>query len=269
MRQLFATDLDGTILAKNTPFNPKDAEVLRELGEQNVVRVAATGRTLQSALSVLPTDFPIDYLVFSSGAGIYCWREQTLLQTKHLGFEKTNELVKVFNRFQVEYTLHHPIPENHLFFHPVGDDPHPDFERYVEFNHADAEVMNNLVPELDYTQTLAFMPNIEVFQQIEKQIHGVKVVRATSPIDGQSIWMECFHPEVSKANGIIEVCKLEGVDEVSVTVVGNDYNDLDMLRRFSKAFVVDNSPEELKKQFAVLSDVYNAPLADWQKRFTS
>ncbi len=269
MCQLFATDLDGTILAKNTPFNSKDVEVLSFLGSKNVVRVVATGRTLQSALSVLPVGFPLDYLVFSSGAGIYCWKEKRLLQTKHLGFEKAKELVKVFKQFHVEYTLHHPIPKNHLFFHPEGDDSHPDFERYLEFNHADAEVINGEVPQMDYTQTLAFIPHIEMFQQIKKQMHGVKVIRATSPIDGVSIWMECFHPEVSKANGILEVCKLEQVNETDVTVVGNDYNDLDMLNYFKSAFVVENAPDELKKQFTVLSDVYNAPLANWQECFNS
>jgi len=267
MRRLFATDLDGTILAKNTPFNPKDTEVLQALGRENAVRVAATGRTLQSALAVLSADFPIDYLVFSSGAGIYCWKKKQLLQTKHLGFERAVALIDVFNQFHIEYTLHHPIPENHQFFHPEGEDPHPDFERYLEFNQADAKVLNGEIPMLDYTQTLAFMPNAAVFKQIEELLNGVKVVRATSPIDGVSIWMECFHPQVSKANGILDVCRIENINEAHVTVVGNDYNDLDMLTYFKSAYVVNNAPEQLKKQFEVLADVYSAPLADWKQRF--
>jgi HAD superfamily hydrolase (TIGR01484 family) len=269
MMRLLATDLDGTILAHKGVFNPSDIEVLRQLGEEGIVRVAATGRTLQSAMSVLYRDFPIDYLVFSSGAGIYCWKQQKLLQTRHLGFEKTRELVAIFQQFHVEYTLHHPIPENHLFFHPEGDDPHPDFERYLEFNHAHAEVINGNVPELDYTQTLAFMPDLEVFQAVAQQMSDVKVVRATSPIDGVSIWMECFHKDVSKANGILDVCRMESISSRHVTVIGNDYNDLDMLNRFSNAFVVENAPEELKQQFVQLCAVTNAPLLDWKLRFNS
>ncbi|MBS2210361.1 HAD family phosphatase [Carboxylicivirga mesophila] len=267
MKRLLATDLDGTILAHKGAFHRKDIEVLQQLGEEGFVRVVATGRTLQSALSVLERDFPIDYLVFSSGAGIYCWKEQKLLITKHLGYEKTKELVAVFQQHHVEYTLHHPIPENHLFFHPEGDDPHPDFERYLEFNQAHAEVINGNVPQLDYTQTLAFMPDVEMFKAIEQKLTGVKVVRATSPIDGVSIWMECFHNEVSKANGILEVCEMEGVEQANVSVVGNDYNDLDMLGAFKNAYVVDNAPDELKQQFTNLCAVTEAPLADWRKRF--
>lgn len=269
MTKLLATDLDGTILARNASFNKADLEVLESLGKKGIIRIVATGRTLQSAFKVLPNDFPIDYLVFSSGAGIYCWKEKKLLLTQHLGFEKTKVLVEIFNRHHIEYTLHHPIPDNHQFFHPEGNDPHPDFERYLEFNNADAELINSHVPELEYTQTLAFMPNMEVFETIRSQIKDIKVVRATSPIDGQSIWMECFDINVSKANGILKICQIESINTEAVTVIGNDYNDLDMLTTFQNAFVVDNAPDELKQQFENLRDVREAPLQDWQNRFTS
>lgn len=269
MTQLLATDLDGTILARDRDFNREDVKVLSELGDNNFIRVVATGRTLQSALRVIPNDFPIDYLVFSSGAGIFCWTTKRLLSTTHLGYVKTKEVVEVFKQFHVEYTLHHPIPENHLFFHPEGEDPHPDFERYLEFNHPHAEVINGSVPELDYTQTLAFIPDMDTYTAIEKQLSGVKVVRATSPIDGKSIWMECFHTAVSKANGILEVCRIENILPQNVTVLGNDYNDVDMLSTFKNAFVVDNAPEELKKQYTNVVDVYQAPLKDWKDNFTS
>ncbi len=269
MKQLLASDLDGTILAHDAGFNEKDLDVLQLLGERGVVRVVATGRTLQSAFRVLPDDFPIDYLVFSSGAGIYCWRTKQLLSTCHLGYQKAKEVVEVFKQFHVEYTLHYPIPENHLFFHPEGDDPHPDFERYLQFNQPHAELINGSVPEMDYTQTLAFMPDMQTYHAIEKLLPGVKVVRATSPIDGQSIWMECFNSRVSKANGIQEVCRIENIAAQNVTVIGNDYNDLDMLTTFEKAFVVENAPDELRQQFTNLVNVHQAPLNDWCTRFTS
>lgn len=267
MPQLLASDLDGTILARNTPFNPKDIAVLETLGKESVIRVAATGRTFQSALSVMADDFPIDYLVFSSGAGIYNWNTKQLLQTRQLSYKQVADVVDVYNAFDIEYTVHFPIPDNHLFYHPAGSNPHPDFERYIEFNKANAELINGYLPEQDYTQVLAFVPNMKVFNELEKRISGVKVIRATSPIDGESIWMECFNTAVSKANGILEVCKLEAVDEDSVSVIGNDFNDVDMLEYFKHAYVVDNSPTELKEKYSVVRDVYSAPLEDWYKRF--
>ncbi len=267
MTHLFATDLDGTILASNHLFNPKDVEVLELLGQQNVVRVVATGRSLNSVLNVMPLDFPIDYLVFSSGAGIYCWNKKQLLASTHLGFELTQRVTSVLNQQGIEYTVHASIPNNHLFHFSKPERLHPDFLRYLKLHHAHAKPLGAELAVHNYTQTMAFVDDLHVFTQISKMLPEVKVVRATSPLDGQSIWMECFHPSVSKAQGILWVAELTNVDVDNVVVLGNDYNDLDMLNCFKQSFVVANAPEELTASYQVVADVYSAPLCDWYQRF--
>lgn len=265
MTQLLATDLDGTIHSKTNGFNSGDIETLHLLGKNGVCRVIATGRTFQSALSVIPRNFPIDYLVFSSGAGIYDWKHQQLLRTINLGYTNTKNIIEILNSYNIEYTVHHPIPDNHIFFHSVSPNPHPDFERYIAFNSVHAIPEEKILPQEDYSQTLAFVKDINIFDEIQSQFKNVKTIRATSPIDGESIWMECFNQEVSKAKGIQWLCKQLTIEEQEVTTIGNDYNDLDMLRHFSSAFVVDNAPKELKQELSVLPDVFNAPVASWYK----
>lgn len=268
MVKLLATDLDGTIYNRENQFNVSDIETLGLLGEKKIVRVIATGRTFGSALAVIPENFPIDYLVFSSGAGIYDWRNKTLLKALNLGYINAQRATQVLNDFNIEYTVHHPIPDNHIFFHSVSEDPHPDFERYINFNKAHAIPEERNLPKEEYSQILAFVPDMKVFEEIEKHFTDVKIVRATSPIDGESIWMEYFHKDVSKANGISWVCEQLNISPSDVSVIGNDYNDLDMLRQFNDAFVVDNTPDEIKKDFKMLKSVFEAPLHDWLKRFS-
>ncbi|MCU4165537.1 HAD family hydrolase [Carboxylicivirga caseinilyticus] len=267
MIKLLATDLDGTIHTRNNGFNIDDIETLGELGEQNVCRVIATGRTFQSALSVIPENFPIDYLVFSSGAGIYDWKNKTILKTINLGFEDARIITNILNQFDIEYTVHHPIPDNHIFFHSISSDPHPDFERYIDFNKAHAIPEEKELPEEDYSQVLSFIPEIGLFEEIKAKFNGIKTIRATSPIDGESIWMECFHKDVSKANGILHIAQMLQIEESEIVVIGNDYNDLDMLQYFSKSYIVNNAPDDLKQHFTILTDVQLSPLADWYRRF--
>lgn len=269
MRQLLATDLDGTILGRDHIFHPNDISVLDQLGKSEVVRVIATGRTLHSALQVIPTNFPIDYLVFSSGAGLYDWNRKKILSTLHLGYELAKEVVGIFREYGVEHTLHLPIPENHRFLYSVEQNKHPDFLRYIQLHGANAMPMNGTLIDQRYTQTLAFMSDMDLFKKITGLLTNVKSVRATSPIDGRSIWMECFHAEVSKANGIRQVCELTNTHSSQVTVVGNDYNDLDMLKAFDQSFVVQNAPEELRVRYQQLKRVKEAPLDDWYRRISS
>ncbi|TAJ14862.1 HAD family phosphatase [Marinilabiliaceae bacterium JC017] len=262
MKRLIATDLDGTIFSREQDFHHRDLEALQALGNEGVVRVVATGRTLYSCLSVLPVDFPIDYLVFSSGAGLYDWKNKKLLETVHLGLQNTAIIAAELKKAGVEFTLHWAIPENHCFYYSMNIQKHPDFLRYLALHENYAFPLSDGLPERDYTQALAFLPDVNTYHEIASVVNDVKVVRVTSPIDGESIWMEFFNKEVSKAIGVEKVCNLERVSYDEVAVLGNDYNDLDMLTAFSHAFVVENAPDDLKRQFHTVTSVYNGALSE-------
>ena len=88
------TDLDGTILPQGENISPSTRHTLEQLGKEGIVRVIATGRTLFAARKFLPDDFPIDYLVFSSGAGIMRWEDKKILAAHHLQPEETRHIAE-------------------------------------------------------------------------------------------------------------------------------------------------------------------------------
>ncbi|NLA24111.1 MAG: HAD family phosphatase, partial [Bacteroidales bacterium] len=76
-----------------------------------------------------------------------------------------------------------------------------------------------------------------------------KVIQTTSPFDGESLWAEIFPKPVSKASGVEFLCNLLKIKNEETIVVGNDFNDIDMLNWANNAFVTANAPEELRKDF--------------------
>ena len=88
------------------------------------------------------------------------------------------------------------------------------------------------------------------FDAIKQQVNGVKIIRATSPINGKTVWMEFFSPDVSKANGVKWLCDKLKIPVTLTLGVGNDYNDLDLLGFTSYSYIVDNAPDELKNKFS-------------------
>jgi len=258
--RLFATDLDGTIFTRDAGFIQKDIDALHILGEKGVVRVIATGRTFNSATDIIPADFPIDYLVFSSGAGVYDWRSKKILQVKHLGTERSKEIIPVLTDKNINFTLHWPIPENHCFYYSGAESNHSDFKRYLSHYKQYAFSIQDTLPEKNYTQVLAFLPDATAYEELTGRFNEIKTVRATSPIDGKSVWMEFFHSEVSKAEGLRFVCKLEKIEDDDVVVLGNDFNDLDMLKAYEAAYVVSEAPAELRNQFLVATSAYSGAL---------
>ena len=57
---IVVSDLDGTLLDSSARLSPRNRSTLQSLGDQGVVRVVATGRSLHSARLVLDDGFPID-----------------------------------------------------------------------------------------------------------------------------------------------------------------------------------------------------------------
>ena len=123
------TDLDGTLLDDNAQVSITNIETLKKLGTKNIVRVAATGRSLFLVKQVLTDDFPIDYIIFSSGAGIYCWREKRLLNSHHLSPEQVQDVSVSIKKMNNNLMIFNEIPENHKFKYWTNKNVESDFVR--------------------------------------------------------------------------------------------------------------------------------------------
>ena len=63
--------------------------------------------------------------------------------------------------------------------------------------------------------------------------------------------------DVDKGKGLVEICKIGGVELDNVVAVGDNYNDLEMLQASAYGVAVSNAPEKLKdKADFVCSNAY-------------
>ncbi|MBE9468522.1 MAG: HAD family phosphatase [Bacteroidetes bacterium] len=258
--ELVATDLDGTLLNRNKTVSADDFSTLNTLGDKNIYRVFATGRTLYSLKKIFTDDFPVDYIIFSSGAGILNWKTKELIFTKILKKKHVLSVCDVFFENNVDFTIHKKIPKNHRFVFNKSGKRNNDFDSYCNFYKEFAEPLNQRSLNFGQsTQLLAIFPNnIDMFNKVKDQLSDVKVIRATSPIDESSIWMEIFPKNVSKGNALIWLCKKLAVDVKKTIGIGNDYNDEDFLNVTKHSFVVENAPEEIKQKYSLTDSNQNS-----------
>lgn len=250
--KLVATDLDGTLLDDQQVVSPENMDVLHRLKEQEIVRVIATGRSYYSFKQVIPADFPIDYLAFSTGAGIMHWPGKKLIYSRYLHAEKVEAIARLLSMEKIDFMIHHAIPNNHYFDYCRFGYHNPDFDRRC--NHYGAFGTARNPSELNYfnaTQILAVFPpeKLNLFESTASAMKGVKVVKTTSPLDKTSFWMEIFPSEVSKGKAIEWLCDYEGIDVQNTLGVGNDFNDLDLLRSTKYSYVVENAALPLRQEF--------------------
>ncbi len=255
--KIVITDLDGTLLPSTGKIDAEDYRFLDELQQKNIIRVIATGRNLYAALSVLPADFPIDYLIFSSGAGILKWDTKALIYSKKIDKEKVTELSQILISHKVDFMILAPIPNNHQFWYYRTKSINNDFNRRLNLYKQFATPIGDLSDTYhDACQILAILSNkIDWFEELSSKFSGIKIIRATSPIDNESIWMEFFPENVSKGHACNWLCQKLSLSPNEAVTVGNDYNDVDMLNWSKHSFVVADAPADLRERYTVVTKV--------------
>ncbi|MCL2294423.1 MAG: HAD family hydrolase [Spirochaetes bacterium] len=262
---IFVTDFDGTLFRDDLTISSVDLDTFEKLGNHGVIRVIATGRSYHSALRVIPQNFPIDYLVFSSGAGIMEWKNKEIIKIHSLNKTQIEKTVKILKENKCDFMLHDKIPDNHCFyFHKFSDSvsktKESDFDRRCSaYSRYGKKLTDEAIRELEEAcQFIVIFPysfwktQTEIYEELKEKLKkttGLHIIRTTSPMDKKSLWVEIFPEGVSKALGIKTIADLLLLDYNSVAAVGNDFNDLDMLKWAKNAFVVENAPAELKEEF--------------------
>ncbi len=257
------TDLDGTLLKDNKEIGTADVNALRQLGKKGVLRVAATGRNLRISQDVLPDDFPIDYLVFSTGCGIYDWKKKKIIQSDGLPWEIAQKVIEKFKYESFDFTIHQPIPDNYQFYYHQQNPDNHHFNDYVERYSHFGEPLNDNHQIDNACQLLAIIEaDTDKYDELTQLLNDVKLVRTTSPINGESMWIEVFPRHISKAWGLKFIENKYGVPRENMLGIGNDYNDIDFLEAVGHPRVVANAHPDLLKKFPVVASNEDCGVAD-------
>lgn len=251
--KIIFTDLDRTLLKDDSTFSKRSINALIKLRENSITTVIATGRNIFSAKKVLNDDFPIDYLIFSSGAGIIDWKMKEIVSEDHLSRNDVISTAEVLIAHNVDFMIHDTVPDNHEFLYYKIGKRNPDFLRRLKIYEKFAKPVTFPFEAENASQLIAILPkgSENRFDEIKAEIKGLKVIRATSPLDHKSIWLEVFPQNVSKGKAAEKLCKKLSISQENTVGIGNDYNDLDLLAFTRKSFVVANSPDELKQMYEV------------------
>jgi hydroxymethylpyrimidine pyrophosphatase-like HAD family hydrolase len=318
-KKMFVTDLDGTLFTDEKIIHEKDLVALESLAREGITRVFATGRSLYSfqkaiqamGFSSTCNDMPVDYVIFSTGAGIMECTHGEIIKKESLGTKDVALISECFDALGLDYMIHRPVPDTRYFIYKKGcllkdgqngykarerldkipghcnahghvnakahvtvnpppqgghcfDQGHgkkmknQDFHARIALYQEFCRPMNK-TEGADFgesTEILAIVPPCfghEAANRVQQALKEFSVIKATSPLDGKSMWIEVFPPQVSKSQSVAWLSTRLGVDRKNVFSIGNDYNDLDLLEWSGRGFVVDNAPEDVKRGFEAVA----------------
>ncbi len=261
VKRLFITDFDGTLLRDDKQISKKDIENLKRMQKSDVICTIATGRSLYSfnkavdqikINSKIPK-IPIDYLIFSTGAGVMRLADSRILYSETLESADAEKIVSYFEMRGFDYMMHGDILETHKFGYKKNNGYNPDFEARIHLYQDFATPINSDYTEFNTsTEVLAIIPegvDASFIEEIQSDLIDYSVIHATSPLDHQSTWIEVFNKNVSKSKTANWLSRYLNIKKKDIISVGNDYNDEDLLDWTAQGYVVGNAPMILKKRF--------------------
>jgi Cof subfamily protein (haloacid dehalogenase superfamily) len=249
-------DLDRTLLDREHKISSINLKAIKLFRENSIKLVIATGRSIYSFRKVIADDFPIDHLIFSTGLGIMDWKSKKIIREHHLSQDLTQKACNVMTELKLDFMVQYPVPENHKFYYFTSKQNNTDFNRRIRIYQEFSQPVHNVTSIEKCSQLLAVVPSsgAELVAEVKQRLPELQVIRTTSPLDHESIWIEVFPHGISKGHAAEELVNYLGLTRESTVGIGNDYNDIDLLDWTAQSFVVNNAPDVMKRKYQVLPD---------------
>lgn len=265
--QAVAVDLDGTLLNSKRTVSKPDIETLENLESRNVTRIVATGRSFFSCMQVLAHDFPIDYLIFSAGAGIMNFPTKEIFYKKFLIRSELMLIVEKLTELQLDFQVRLKVPNGHKYYYRRFFKENSDFDFLNRAYRDHIQLLRNTSVLREATRVIAILPDETFVQTLYDEFQEFGIVRATSPVNNKYIWIEIFPKYVNKGTALDYLSAKINIPTANMLGLGNDYNDIDFLNITGKSFMVNNAAENLKQMYEVTVSNDENPLTVLAHKF--
>ena len=269
--RMVAFDLDGTTLTSGGVLSEGNRLAMEKANAAGVYVVPATGRVkefLPRSLTELPV---IRYVITSNGASVWDLHENRCIGTKLIPVQTALEAQKIFDEFDlyIEYYVNGRAVA--LTGSPERARNNPDFPAAKHrFLVKDYIYVDDLSEYLMCEQVeveklnLMYIPDVirDAFVEKISKVEGLALTY--SNVDN----MEINAADCHKGAGLHMLCDALQLDPAEVMAIGDNGNDLGMLREAGLAVAVDNAIDEVKAVCGtVVADYREDGFAEAVERF--
>ncbi len=246
MYKIIACDLDETLLKLDRTIDRKDIEAIAMAREKGVKFVPATGRGYNSVQETLQElglwQQEGEYVISYNGGAITENKGNRLLHFEGLPFDLAQELYCRGRQYDV---CIHVYTRDMVYVYNLFQGEIDYLANRMEIQEIDADNIEFLrgqeIAKVLYTNTGRVYLN-----QIERDLRDV-----TGEIDvsySSNRYIEFNHRGVNKGQGLISLAKLLNVDLTETIAIGDNYNDLPMIRAAGLGVGVANTVESMKAE---------------------
>ncbi len=254
MSCLLVFDLDGTVLEGDHRLSPGVHAAMGKLSRRFWITLA-TGRSLASATPfVLTLGITLPVILYN-GAVVYDFPTEVALREQRLGVEEARTALAITRGFPVDVEVYRAMDDPALYVERIT----PRIARFQEKESLPAREVGDLSAFLDCPPLKLLVlgdPGVlaKLEAELKRGVPGIAVVR--SEVD----YLEILPCGASKGAALRWLSEHLGIPREGVVAVGDQLNDLEMIRYAGVGVAMAHGPEELRRAAdLVISSVAELP----------
>lgn len=243
-KKFFAIDLDGTLLTWNKKLTKRNLEALLKIQAEGHKIAFLTGRDIVNVTSFAKKaklDTYGGYIGAYNGGLVYSCKEDQIIKESFFDPDLVLEIKEYLEKLNLDFTFLRPreqyiskkayLPFS-LYRKLNGKKTYPIDELFTKNLHVNKILVNDTKSKL-----------LKVWAKLENKFSGKISISMSSIIS-----IELTPAGSDKGAALEYLASLENIDMSNTIAIGNQGNDLPMLKKAGKAIVVNNASKNIKDQ---------------------
>ncbi len=247
MYKLIVSDLDETLIARDRTIGQKTIEAIKKATAAGVLFVPATGRGFNSVYTTTKKldlyDKEGQYVISYNGGAITENKDDKILYFQGITFAEAEALYKK------------GITYDNICVHVYTPDQvwvrnfYPEEVEYLASRQPCTEIFGDDIDFLkgkEIVKAIYMNTDYDYLRRIQSEITDL-----TKEMDvsfSSNRYMEFNRKGVNKGNGLQRLCDILGIDIQDTIAIGDNFNDLSMIKAAGLGIGVANTVEEMKKE---------------------
>ncbi|MCL2376657.1 MAG: Cof-type HAD-IIB family hydrolase [Defluviitaleaceae bacterium] len=270
MYKLIACDVDGTLFDSSFVFPKANIDAIAKAQEKGVIFALCSGRSYKS-LKAFAKELGIkpegSHIIGFNGSVIYDFENSVVVKQENLDKDVGVRIVKAFKEVPRDIEIVIYIDGEHVLFEK-GAQYAPIYQETSKCDWQDTEDIVSAVEELNSIAKIIFLGENSDLVKLEKEIEG-HLGDETSTIFSASYMLETSPNISSKGNGVKWLCEKYNIDMSEVICIGDNHNDLSMIKAAGLGVAVANAVDAAKEiaDYVTENDCMNGAVAEVINKF--
>ncbi len=255
-KKLLVVDLDGTLLTTDKKILPRDLEAISRLTAGGHYFAFNTGRPVQSALPIAE-EYGFDrldhfYIIAYNGALIYDCSHRKTIETHPM---KRSAVRLIFDEAKKAQLHCHTYDKNHV----IAEWETEILREYTRIIRMPTMILEDASAWTAAEPLKVIVAKVNDRKCLEDFLEGIrpKILGEAEAVFSSEILLEFSDVGVDKGSGTLELCKLLGVDPSDTVAVGDQENDLALLRVAGLSCAMKNAAPCLKEAADIITEEDN------------